>query len=271
MIACSGTHRGRIRKNNEDAIYADQENHLFIVADGMGGHLAGEEASRMAIQSISGLLKKVRSNYTTIIRKAICTANNLIYSKAESDPKFKGMGTTLTLTLARDRELYVGHVGDSRLYRLREGKLELLTEDHSKVWELYKEGIISREEARNHPYKNVITRAVGIKPDTITDVQKLEMQADDLYLLCSDGLTDMLSDNAIKDIITNTRFSQEQKLNHLISSANQKGGKDNISVILWTIEATDFAAQTASAMKKTKLRVLYHKQVHFTIRSPVRH
>ncbi len=273
MISFGKSDKGRKRNINEDSYYFDSDRGVFIVADGMGGHLAGEEASKIAVDTISKFLINASSNIESIIEKSITTTNNLIHSKSEMDQKFKGMGTTLTCAVFRNKKLFVGHVGDSRLYQFRDYTLHLLTDDHSKVWEFYKEGIITKDEARTHPYKNVITRAVGIKPEVHIDIFSVNsLMVGDMYLICSDGLNDMLNDDQITDILSLGETGIEQKVDLLIEQANKNGGKDNITVILFMMEKIDLMREEDSDLLehiKTRDYVLFNKSINFTIKTEI--
>ena len=273
MISFGKSDKGRKRNINEDSYYFDSDRGVFIVADGMGGHLAGEEASKIAVDTISKFLINASSNIESIIEKSITTTNNLIHSKSEMDQKFKGMGTTLTCAVFRNKKLFVGHVGDSRLYQFRDYTLHLLTDDHSKVWEFYKEGIITKDEARTHPYKNVITRAVGIKPEVHIDIFSVNsLMVGDMYLICSDGLNDMLNDDQITDILSLGETGIEQKVDLLIEQANKNGGKDNITVILFMMEKIDLMREEDSDLlehNKTRDYVLFNKSINFTIKTEI--
>ncbi len=275
MISYGISDKGRKRNINEDSFFFDSDKGVFIVADGMGGHLAGEEASKIAVDTISKFLVNASTNIESIIEKSITTTNNIIHSKSEIDSKFKGMGTTLTCAVFRNKKLYVGHVGDSRLYQLRDDRLSLLTDDHSKVWEFYKEGLITRDEARTHPYKNVITRGVGIKPEVDIDAFTInDLEVGDIYLLCSDGLNDMVSDEEIRDVLAKENTGIEDKAGELIRIANSNGGKDNITAVLLLMERIDLIKEENSDLIeqiKTREHILFEKQIRLTINSPVNH
>lgn len=270
---------GRKRKNNEDSFFYSNEKGVFIIADGMGGHLAGEEASKIAVETAGKFLSNPGSKIKELINKSINTANSIIFSKSEMDPAFKGMGTTLTCAIFNDKKLYIGHVGDSRLYMIRNNSMTMITDDHSQVWKYYKEGLISKEEARTHPLKSVVTRAVGIKPEVLIDTHLIgDIKANDLFLLCTDGLTDMVTDDKIKEILLLKERCLEEKINMLISRANKNGGKDNISIILFQIEKNDIQeikqkevhlVENKSEIRETGLKVLYNKKISFRISSGI--
>lgn len=233
------TDAGRIRDNNQDAYYIplDGEEPLFIIADGMGGHKAGEIASNLAVEIIS---KNFNSDLNLgdfgeeCIKKKIFNsideANNKIYNKAKSEEKCSGMGTTVTLAYVTDKNLYIGHVGDSRAYVLSNNKLSQVTEDHSLVEELIKNGSISREEAKYHPQRNIITRAVGTGEKIDIDIIIIPKEETKLFLLCTDGLTNMLDDNEIEEFLINSKNVQ-RTCEDLVELSNDRGGYDNITVI----------------------------------------
>jgi protein phosphatase len=225
---------GKKRRRNEDSYVVAPP--LFAVADGMGGAQAGEVASKLAAAaleetdpgSISGPEK-----VTSLIQEA----NRRVYERASSDPATSGMGTTMTVALVESDGVTIGHVGDSRAYLVRDGKLEQLTEDHSLVNELLKSGRLSREEAVMHPQRSVITRAVGTDPDVDVDAFTVSADAGDVFLLCSDGLTDMVGDDDILDVVERNRDDLDRATKALVSAANRGGGEDNITVIAFAIVA----------------------------------
>lgn len=272
MKAHAITDTGKKRKINEDSFHCDPEKGIFIVADGMGGHLAGEEASRIAVKTISKFFSNSSHNIEQIIEKSINTSNSIIFSKSEIDSKYKGMGTTVTICIFKNNSIFVGHVGDSRLYRFRKHELEMLTEDHSKVWEFYKMGIISKEEIRTHPYKSIITRGVGIKNEVSSDIFIInDVMPEDVYLICSDGLTDMVQDNTIREVLDQNDSSIKDRLQYLVGLANQYGGKDNITAILFELEKSDLIGKKFEKDKNNKYCVFYNKSINFTIRSEIKY
>lgn len=224
------TDKGLIRKNNEDAFYVDAEKGIFIIADGMGGHNAGEVASQMAVEEIKKYLNTQENKFSQILKQAIIEANKAIYEKAKKDPNLKGMGTTIVVLIVNNKNLHIAHVGDSRAYILTKEGLKQITEDHSLVNEWVKEGKITLDEARFHPMGNVITRALGVEKEVEVEINTIPYQ-DEPILLCTDGLTDMLEDKEIEEIIKNNP-DPEQACEALIKEANEKGGKDNVTVIL---------------------------------------
>lgn len=232
---------GKVRETNEDNLYVDKEVGLFIVADGMGGHRAGEVASEMAVRVISSVIKEKvseadKKNIFSVIKKSISIANDEIYRKSRENPNLNGMGTTTVLALLNKNKFYIGNIGDSRAYLIRNSKITQLTEDHSLVADLVKTGQITKEEARVHPRRNVITRALGTREDIKADIKSINIKEGDYILLCTDGLTDMLRDEEIRDIILSPKNSIQGKCRELINKANEKGGRDNITVVLILFE-----------------------------------
>lgn len=223
---------GRKRRNNEDVYVCEPP--LFAIADGMGGAQAGEVASALAAEA---LREDAGGEGTTEERVAalIQRANRRVYERASEDATLTGMGTTLTLALVEDGQVTLGHVGDSRAYRLREGALEQITEDHSLVAELTKAGKLSEEEAEHHPQRSVITRALGTDPDVDGDVFTVETREGDVFLLCSDGLTDMVDDHAIEETVQKHRRNLKKTAQALVRAANRGGGEDNITILLFEI------------------------------------
>lgn len=226
---------GCARDHNEDQIAWDASAGLALLADGMGGHNAGEVASALAISILHPLLRDLPSDVLEQevgMQNAVTEANSEILHKAASEAVFNGMGTTLALALFRGTGIMVGHVGDSRVYRLRGGRLELLTSDHSLLQELVAGGFMSAEEAAEAVNKNVITRALGIEPTVDVEVHHHEVRVGDIYLLCSDGLNDMVTDNTIAKILIDNMDNLETAADALVAEANRCGGNDNISAIL---------------------------------------
>jgi len=225
---------GRKRRRNEDNYVAAPP--LFGVADGMGGAQAGEVASKLAAGTLEdrdtgGLDGLAR------VRALIQEANRRVYDRATSDPSASGMGTTMTVALVEGMTVVIGHVGDSRAYLLRGDRMEQLTDDHSLVNELLKSGKLSAEEALVHPQRSVITRAVGTDPDVDVDAFSLEAEEGDVFLICSDGLTDMVDDEAILDVLHKHRDDLDRAVKSLVAAANRGGGEDNITAIAFRISA----------------------------------
>jgi serine/threonine protein phosphatase PrpC len=224
---------GRRRRRNEDA-YVHQPP-LFAVADGMGGAQAGEIASRLAAavlredEGAGGGEDRVVSLFEE--------ANRRVYQRSSEDAAASGMGTTMTVALVADDRVSIGHVGDSRAYLIRDGRLEQLTEDHSLVAELMRTGKLSPEEAETHPQRSVITRVLGTEPDVDVDTFAIEPNEGDLFLLCSDGLTTMIDDETILGIVERHRKDLDQAARALIKAANKAGGEDNITVVFFEVLA----------------------------------
>ncbi|MBQ2947519.1 MAG: Stp1/IreP family PP2C-type Ser/Thr phosphatase [Clostridia bacterium] len=235
MAATLRTHVGRIRRQNEDAAWLDEARGVFAIADGMGGHLAGEVASKMAIDAVMAATEGERTAGVSVLRAAAERAHEAILAHAEMHPECSGMGTTLSVMWRGGRYMYIAHVGDSRIYRLRGGKLEQITEDHSLVEELVRAKIISREEARTHPRRNIITRALGTPGENSADLLATDTQRGDLWLLCSDGLNSMISDREIERTM-NAAVNLETMADTLIAKALDAGGRDNVTLILYRDE-----------------------------------
>lgn len=244
MIIGVSTDVGRIRDINQDSFYcSDIEGlPLYVVADGMGGHNAGEVASYIAIESVKEVFHKNKElllakeiEIPQFINDALNTANERILEKSNKEERYNGMGTTITLAFIQDDEIFIGHIGDSRAYLLSNGELIQLTQDHSLVAELLRKGSISEEEAMNHPQKNIITRALGTDENVKIDILSRKIKKEDILLLCTDGLTNMVSENKIKEIIIESKDLQTAS-NILINTANELGGLDNTTVMLIGIE-----------------------------------
>jgi serine/threonine protein phosphatase PrpC len=223
---------GRKRRRNEDSYVVAPP--LFAVADGMGGAQAGEVASKLAAAALEDTDPGTLSGSERLV-SVIQEANRRVYERAAADPATSGMGTTMTVALVEDGRVTIGHVGDSRAYLVRDGQLEQLTEDHSLVNELLKSGKLSREEADLHPQRSVITRAVGTDPDVDVDAFVVDASVGDIFLLCSDGLTDMVGDEEILEIIERHRADLDRLTKALVSAANRGGGEDNITVIAFAM------------------------------------
>lgn len=243
------TNTGRVRQNNEDCIGFDSALGVLVLADGMGGHLGGEVASSVSVDSI---IKSSQQHLPSIktgqidsetgfsmesicLQEAIENANDLIYRQSTEQVELRGMGTTLVVLIFYDNRFSLAHIGDSRCYRLRNKQFDQITKDHSLLQELVDRGFYTPEEAKRSLNKNLVTKALGIDPTTTPDVQEDLVMKNDIYLLCSDGLTDLVEDEDIS--LTIQRFSDnlEEAAKQLITKANQNGGKDNISVILCRI------------------------------------
>jgi PPM family protein phosphatase len=226
---------GRVREGNEDSYLVDEP--IFVVADGMGGHLAGDVASSTAVEVIESSSKSADAGNPDSLAVLLRDANKAIYEKAREDDRLRGMGTTCTLLMIRDTKGHVAHVGDSRAYLLRDGELSQLTEDHSLVGRMVKEGRLSAEEAESHPQRSIITRALGVDSDVEVDLLSLDLREQDRILLCSDGLTSMVANERIREILERTSDPQ-RAANELVALANDAGGEDNITVVLVDISSS---------------------------------
>jgi protein phosphatase len=243
---------GVIRSHNEDCFEIDPEHQVFVVADGMGGHSHGEIASRIAVDAIREFVSKTADTDATLpfemdpalsrqgnrIRAAIRLAHDRVLRAIRQDASLHGMGTTVVGLLLDGDAISVAHVGDSRAYRLRNGRLELLTQDHTWVNEQVVAGFLSEEQARAHPLKNVVTRALGGDAEIDIDVKEHTVQPGDLFLLCSDGLTTMLTDDEILARLQ-APGRLEEICSRLVRDANSRGGYDNVSVVLVQVEKID--------------------------------
>ena len=226
--------KGIVRANNEDRIYVDEDIGLYILADGMGGAQGGEIASKMAIEEISSYIRnglRTDNDISSIIDKAILKANQKIHTEASQNIHLAGMGTTVVLTLCLKDKYYFAHAGDSRAYLIRNSRIRQVTQDHSLVAELLKAGDINKDEARSHHMRHMITNAVGAKETVNVDIISMPAEQGDHILLCSDGLSDMITDDEIKEVVLKNN-DMEVTCEELVSAANDKGGKDNISVVL---------------------------------------
>lgn len=242
VVMAGLTDPGRVRDGNEDTIAVRPELGLAVLADGMGGHQAGEVASGMAVELIThhfqsalarpgGAVEAAR-NAADAIGEAIKLANTAIYDAARSRPDYLGMGSTIVVTVFDENRLWVGHVGDSRLYRFRGARLEQLTQDHSVVQELVNRGLFTLEEARQTVAKNLVTRALGVDPVITPDIGAQTAASGDIYLLCSDGLSEVVADSEIAMLLADAGQDLDVTARRLINLANERGGPDNISVIL---------------------------------------
>lgn len=231
------TNIGRRRKLNQDYVYTSEQPvgklpNLFIVADGMGGHNAGDYASKVTVETmVERISASEETERTRILDEAIQAANSLIREKAGESPELEGMGTTVVAATCDGTRLCVANVGDSRLYVANKREIRQITRDHSWVEEMVRRGGMGREEARNHPDKNIITRAVGAEDSVKVDFFAVQLKEEDMILMCTDGLTNMLEDEEIRMILNGARDMVE-KAEALVQAANDRGGRDNISVIL---------------------------------------
>ena len=236
----SKTDPGRARENNEDSVAFDVATQLGVLADGMGGYNAGEVASGMATAFIKSEMARWLSEAgkqanTREIRRAleICVdnANRSVFNAATSNAQYAGMGTTLVVAVFQDAKVLLGHIGDSRCYRYRTGELTQITKDHSLLQEQIDAGLLTLEQAATSSHKNLVTRALGVEDAVLLELNEHAVEAGDLYLLCSDGLSDMANDAEIAAVLE-SQMSMAQKADKLISLANERGGRDNISVLL---------------------------------------
>jgi len=249
--AAGGTDIGRKRDHNEDSFGVFEGTGLYIVADGMGGHAAGELASRIAVDTVSGFIEASagRGDITwpfgldealgragNRLSAAIKLANGAVRDRAGSAPELKGMGTTIVAALAEEGRLHIAHVGDSRAYMYSGGRLSRITVDHSFVEEQVRAGMIAPEKARSHPMRNIITRALGVKDDVSVDIMDHALTPGVIYLLCTDGLTGMVEDHEIERVMNAMCDDLRECADTLIAVANSNGGTDNITVVLLRAE-----------------------------------
>jgi PPM family protein phosphatase len=237
---------GRVREHNEDAVASDETVGLVVLADGMGGYKAGEVASEMAVLSITAELKETISYQrpgkidaelgkqaeARLILDAVKSANEVIYSVSQTQSQCAGMGTTLVVGVFTNNKLLVGHIGDSRMYRLRSEVLTQITEDHSLLQEQIKSGLITAEQAKYSANKNLVTRALGIDQEVELELNEFDVEVNDIYLLCSDGLSDLVEDNTMESVLNKFSLDLDHVARTLVQMANDSGGSDNISVIL---------------------------------------
>ncbi|MBK8016453.1 MAG: Stp1/IreP family PP2C-type Ser/Thr phosphatase [Betaproteobacteria bacterium] len=254
----SATHTGMVRSHNEDAIATDGSIGLVVLADGMGGYNAGEVASGIAVALITSEMRQAvaktslhalsqddgDNQATRLLRGIINKTNTSIYESANSQPQYAGMGTTLVVALYRDNRMSVAHIGDSRLYRLRNEKLEQVTRDHSLLQEQIDSGMLTKEAARRSQNKNLVTRALGIEPEVEAEIHTYDVQPGDIYLLCSDGLNDMVEDDDIELTLNAMGSNLPLAANQLVQMANDNGGRDNVSVVLVKVSRDFPAADT---------------------------
>jgi PPM family protein phosphatase len=240
------THVGRQRQHNEDAFLVEDEARLFLVADGMGGHAAGEIASRIAVDSISEFIVHTKEDdgtwphaydehyrrSTNRLMAALRMANTRVLEAMRKDARLRGMGTTVVAAMEDEGTVSVAHVGDSRAYLIRAGHLSRITNDHSWVFEQVQAGMLTEAEAEKHPLRNVITRALGGALQVTPDASEIEARPGDVVLLCSDGLTGMVPESEILRIVTANESNLEQACRQLIDAANERGGLDNVTAVL---------------------------------------
>jgi len=223
----SRTHKGLVRQTNQDAILNRQN--LFGVADGMGGHLGGETASNLAIQVVDNMLSNKKPSENTM-RIGVEAANRRVFEKQRFDFTLKGMGTTLTLLWEDSAQVFVAHVGDSRAYLLRDGSLSCVTQDHSIVGEMLRSKTITPEQAKHHPYRNVITRAIGTSALVEVDLIKVEKQRGDIWLVCSDGLFNKIDDDEMQAVLLES--TADAAADKLLEMTLERGAEDNVSFLL---------------------------------------
>lgn len=260
------SHVGRLREHNEDAVASDMSIGLVLLADGMGGYKAGEVASEIAVLMIASELTEAMQSKSLLFKtkpdllpasnmliSAVEKTNKAIFQIAQLQPECAGMGTTLVAGIFVDNKLVLGHIGDSRMYRLRRDVFEQLTEDHSLVQEQINAGLITTAQAKVARNKNLVTRALGIDPTVELELQELAVEVGDKYLLCSDGLSDLLSDAEIAQILKEKESDIEAAADSLIEKANDYGGLDNISVVITTIDES-FAAEKSFIRKILKYK-----------------
>jgi serine/threonine protein phosphatase PrpC len=266
LAAVEVTDTGMVRDHNEDAIGSNRDAGLFVLADGMGGYNAGEVASSIAVKTVMELAAEACTRedrsapetdtgmmrQTIVLRDAITRANKIIHQTAQSHSSCEGMGTTIVACLFYDNRISIAHVGDSRLYRVRNGTLEQITADHSLLQELVDRGFYSREEAERSTNRNYVTRALGVEPTVEVALQEVEVAADDVYLLCSDGLPDMVDDDDIHLTISTFSANLDTVGQQLVQLSNDHGGKDNISVMLIRVNEP-FPAKVSVVGKLKKL------------------
>ncbi|MBI2066603.1 MAG: Stp1/IreP family PP2C-type Ser/Thr phosphatase [Deltaproteobacteria bacterium] len=242
---------GKKREKNEDSFLVDESIGLYVVADGMGGHLGGEYASKIAVKTIQEILRKFRDEPEAMmaeghskagdpvleLKQAIRIASQRIYKEAIREPNLRGMGTTVVALLIRDQKGYLANVGDSRGYLIRNPEIQQLTVDHSLVSEQLQAGFITLEEVKHHRLKNIITRSVGFQEDVETDLVVRELEEGDQFLLCSDGLTNLVPDDEIQKLVSKGKSSNPKSAcEKLIQLANQRGGDDNVTTVIVSVQ-----------------------------------
>lgn len=245
LTTAAGSDPGRVRQNNEDAFHSDPDRGIFLVVDGIGGHVAGEHAAAIAVERVRARLERQTGTAEQRVREAVTMANNEILRAAHSNPEWTGMACVLTLVLLDNGSAVIGHVGDSRLYQIRRGEIRKITHDHSPVGEREDNREISEAEAMRHPRRNEVFRDVGSEehspddPDFI-EVQRIAFDPDSALLLCSDGLSDQVASSEIRAAVERHAGKPEEAIRDLIAAANRAGGKDNVTVLI--VEGEDFAA-----------------------------
>lgn len=258
---CCKSDVGRMRSNNEDAVLVHDEPAVMVLADGMGGHQAGEVASHLATNHIDQNIrqwlgqckeKTISKNLKKAISRFVNHASTIIFNQSYSNYEQRGMGTTVVVAVLHKSRMTIGHVGDSRAYLLRDGQLERLTKDHTKLQELMDDGVLKSDAPDCGNFKNMLTKAVGIMPYVDVEFIQYNVQADDVLLMCSDGLTDMLTDKEIEMVLLRNSAPPET-CNWLIAKANEAGGVDNISVALAVFHGFTFG-ETSGLLRSNRLR-----------------
>ncbi|MFH1466250.1 MAG: Stp1/IreP family PP2C-type Ser/Thr phosphatase [Pseudomonadota bacterium] len=246
ITSCGVTDVGMKRTNNEDAYLINDELNLFVVCDGMGGHVGGELASSIAVNTVEEVLSSIEADPSIEtpedpveamrekIRYAIRLAGRRIYEKAVAEPEYKGMGTTVLVLLLDSGNAYIAHVGDSRVYLVREDLIEQLTEDHSLVNEKIRAGVLTPEEARTHKLRNIITRSLGYQEDVDVDIQVRAMRRGDHFVLCTDGLSNLVETGEIGELVRSA--SPQSAARALIQLACDRGGDDNVTIVICAVE-----------------------------------
>lgn len=238
MIGFGNTDVGKLRKVNQDYVYINNEpigslDNLYIVADGVGGHKAGEVASEVAIDSFEQFIYETEDDEVLdLLVSALAYANEQVFNLAKTNKQYENMGTTLLATTIKNNKIFIAHVGDCRLYGIRNNKIAQMTSDHTYVMDLFKAGVISKEEAENSKESNVLTRALGTEKNVKADALFCDVFEDDIFIMCSDGLSDMLIDDEIFQLASKKSVPTQEKVENLIQEANNNGGRDNIAVII---------------------------------------
>ncbi|MGZ6275509.1 MAG: Stp1/IreP family PP2C-type Ser/Thr phosphatase [Syntrophales bacterium] len=262
IFACGRTDKGLVRPNNEDGFYIDDKAGLLVVADGMGGHASGEIASKLALDLIKDYFKAFKEGRAALIGKfdedysemakaigsSVRLANQAIYEASQSNADWQGMGTTVAAVVINKNKLSIAHVGDSRVYLVRAGDIEQLTDDHSVVYEQVKRELVTREDARKSEIRNLLTRALGVASDVEVDVSELTLSAGDILILCTDGLNSMVSDDDILTLAVSTK-DPAAACDGLVELANKQGGNDNITVIVGHIRNESWISFLLNFMK----------------------
>ena len=243
FAVAAGSDVGRVRKGNEDSFFADANEYrgLFMVADGMGGHAAGEIASQMAVEVVSADLERLKdlesADALEMVSVALRHANRAVFERSSAERDKMGMGSTASVLVLGDERFIIGHLGDSRIYLFRDGEMRQMTHDHSVVQEQIDAGIITRDAARNHKQSNVITRCVGMGWDVEPDISDGEVRQGDVFLLASDGLTGMVDDRRLNALL-GSRATPDRMVDAMISEANARGGVDNITAVVVRVHSS---------------------------------